>query len=158
MLGWSTHLSCAQSCETCISDCAHITSWLYAQVHELSRLFREPVGIIFWIVLLTVLMTMQCTRRLSRCCSVFTAQRNNVVAWCSDNLAVSRASAPGQRQLQTLRPASLQDGHGLLSSCARNMGRWVQYSARLDIPDPSIADAMETLLKTVWIAYQVLRG
>ena len=42
-------------------------------MHELSRLFREPVGIIFWVVLLTALMAMRgpvllITNNVVNCC------------------------------------------------------------------------------------------
>ena len=49
------------SCSTCCQLFSQRSDGSLGQVHELSRLFREPVGIMFWVVLLTVLMGMQGT-------------------------------------------------------------------------------------------------
>ena len=68
------------------------------QVHDLSRLFREPVGIIFWMVLLTVLMSMQGTDDFAlsclRCTSILHSllqshdNKSALPSWCSNNLVV----------------------------------------------------------------------
>ena len=70
-----------------------------SQVVELSRLFREPAGIMFWVVVLSTLMGLQSTHSPAHqaCTVILGAHSCWSFRWRSFDMGVPRAPAPGQQ-------------------------------------------------------------